>query len=494
MTDSLPNPLDNPCTFVKESSHQQLPHLIVLSFPMQGHITPLFQLSHQLARAGPFRITFVVSDHTFSRLSHSSVAASATCPSYPRRSDDATEPHIRIVSIPDGLPAHHERDRSFFDQEQAMRGMQLPVQELLWKLQSDRESAVHFIVSDVFVTWSREVANRFKLPLLSFYTANATSCSVLYHGKTLMEEGIIPFKATDWAPPLRPHEFPPSMQTSDINSPHFRFSLSMFERIHECAGIVLNTVYDLEPRVVDALRERMAVFTIGPLLLPIGEEDVLPIEPVINFWEEDECEKWLSEQARESVLYVAFGSISTHTEEQFREMAMGLEECEQPFLWVVRKDALDGNMLQKALPEGYMNRIKGRGLIVSWAPQIRVLVHPSVGGFMTHCGWNSILENLSIAGVPMICWPQGADQMVNQRLFVDEWKVGLEVRSGSEGLVHRREVAEVVQHILCSEDGKECRRRALDWKRKLRKAVQEGGTTAVSLDRLVQTIQALSHR
>ncbi|MCO5569323.1 hypothetical protein L7F22_023035 [Adiantum nelumboides] len=491
-------------TTINTRLNGKLVHALVLSFPTQGHITPLTQLSRRLVRTKGFVVTFAMTEHTAAR-SPRSPAGRSTIPGTDARpfpateaelAEDALNARIHIVSVPDGLPPPYPRDHGFAEQEQAMYGMRRPIELLLRSLQSDPAMAVDCIISDIFVTWSFEMASTFELPLVAFYTANATSCSVLYHARMLVSKGILPFKDGDDAPincipgvpSLRPSEVPPSMQSNDITSPRFRFTLRMFEHIHESVGLLLNTVYEMEAAAIDALRENLPVFTVGPLFLPTKEEEPLPMHSDLTFWEEDECGAWLDGQAEASVLYVSFGSIATYNEQQFWELAAGLEESEQPFLWVVRKDALDGKTLGKALPEGYMERVKGRGLIVSWAPQLRVLAHPSVGGFLTHCGWNSILESISIGGVPMLCWPDIADQMVNRRLLVDEWKIGLEFAQGECGTVGRDEVARVVHRLLQSDDGKECRRRAAEWKKCLRKVVQEGGSSSIGLEHFLQSI------
>ncbi|MCO5612182.1 hypothetical protein L7F22_066444 [Adiantum nelumboides] len=375
----------------------KLVHALVLSFPTQlGHITPLTQLSRRLVRTNGFVVTFAMTEHTAARSPRSPAGRSSTIPGTDARpfpateaelAEDALNARIHIVTVP-VVPPHYPRDRGFADQEQAMYGMRHPIELLLRSLQSDPAMAVDCIISDIFVTWSFQMASTFELPLVAFYTGNATSCSVLYHARMLVSKGIIPFKDGDdtrincipGVPSLRPSEVPPSMQSQDITSPRFRFTLRMFEHIHGSAGLLLNTVYEMEAAAIDALLEKLPVFTVGPLFLPAKEEEPLLTHSDVTFWEEDECGAWLDAQAEASVLYVSFGSIAMYNEQQFRELAAGLEESEQPFLWVVRKDALNGKILGKALPEGYLERVTGRGLIVSWAPQLRGLAHPSVEG------------------------------------------------------------------------------------------------------------------
>lgn len=449
------------------------------------------QLARKLVRQG-FLITFVVTEYTSARSPRSPAHGSET--SAPFADEEISK--IRVVGVPDGLPADYPRDREFRDQVKAMKGMRNPVEQLLAKLKMETP-ALTCIISDVFVTWSFELARSFQLRLVSFYTANATSGSVLYHTQELVSKGIIPFKDDNLITcipgvlPLRPKEFPPSMQNQDTSAYRLQLTIEFFAHVHESEGLLLNTVYELEPKVIDALREKFPVYHVGPLLLPSGDES-LRTEPEFTFWqEEDQCLTWLDSKKRHSVLYVSFGSIATYSKKQFQELALGLEASGQPFLWVVRRDSIHGS-LSKALPEGFVERNKGQGLIVTWSPQLRVLAHAAVGGFLSHCGWNSILESLGIGGIPVLCWPDIADQMVNRRQIVDDWKVGLDFKEGKDGIVGREEVEKVVRLLLESEEGKEMRRRAMEMKDLLRREVREGGSSYRSMECMVERISAQS--
>ena len=136
-----------------------------------------------------------------------------------------------------------------------------------------------------------------------------------------------------------------------------------------------------------------------------------------------ECLKWLDSQPKVSVLFISFGSVSSLRAAQITALAKGLEESGQKFLYVCRppskvdgRDPIDGELKpSKYLPEGFEKRIKGQGFLVpGWAPQLEVLSHPAIGGFLTHCGWNSMLESLC-KGVPLLAWPLQAEQRMNGR-------------------------------------------------------------------------------
>lgn len=204
--------------------------------------------------------------------------------------------------------------------------------------------------------------------------------------------------------------------------------------------------------------------------------------------EESNCLTWLDGQSRGSVLFVCFGSGGTLSSRQTNELALGLEKSEQRFLWVVRppNDKAANAAYFKVnrqnessfdfLPEGFLSRTRDRGLVVaSWAPQAQILSHDSTGGFLTHCGWNSILESL-VNGVPLIVWPLFAEQRMNAFLLTEDIKVALRPTAGENGIVEKEQIARVVKALM-EEEGEE--------REKLRKRMEKlkaAAATALSED------------
>ena len=198
-----------------------------------------------------------------------------------------------------------------------------------------------------------------------------------------------------------------------------------------------------------------------------------------------------------SVVFLCFGSLGLFTKEQLWEIATGLEKSGQRFLWVVRNPPSDKKSvalsarpnidLDALLPEGFLDRTKERGLVLkSWAPQVAVLNHPSVGGFVSHCGWNSVLEAVC-AGVPLVAWPLYAEQRVNRILLVEEMKLALPMNESDNGLVSSAEVEERVLGLMESEEGKLIRERAIAMKIAAQAALNEGGSSRVALSKLVES-------
>lgn len=207
------------------------------------------------------------------------------------------------------------------------------------------------------------------------------------------------------------------------------------------------------------------------------------------------CLDWLDKQEPNSVLYVSFGTTTCMSDEQIKELAIGLERSCVKFLWILR-DADKGDVFVKdgertaELPKGYEERVVGLGMVVrEWAPQLEILAHPSVGGFMSHCGWNSCIESISM-GVPIAGWPMHSDQPRNAVLVTEVLKSGLLVRKWEEReeTVSSLAVVGAVRRLMASEEGVEMRRRAAEMGDAVRKSVAEGGESRMELDSFVAHI------
>jgi UDP:flavonoid glycosyltransferase YjiC (YdhE family) len=148
--------------------------------------------------------------------------------------------------------------------------------------------------------------------------------------------------------------------------------------------------------------------------------------------------------------------------------------------------------LDALLPEGFLERTKGRGFVVkSWAPQLDVLRHPATGAFVTHCGWNSTLEAI-VAGVPMLCWPLGAEQKMNKVLMVDDdMGIGVELEGYNAGFVKAEEIEAKVKLVLESGDGRAVRERAADLKKEADAAMEDGGSSRVAFLQFLSDVKTL---
>lgn len=165
------------------------------------------------------------------------------------------------------------------------------------------------------------------------------------------------------------------------------------------------------------------------------------------------CMKWLSERRTRSVVYVSFGSLATLGTRQMEELAWGLRHSGKYFLWVVKASE------EAKLPNRFVEETSEMGLVVSWCLQLDVLSHEATGCFVTHCGWNSTLEALSL-GVPMVAMPQWSDQFTNAKYVAGIWKIRIKAQSGDEGLVRREVVEDCIKEAMDGVKGKEIKMNA----------------------------------
>jgi len=290
-----------------------------------------------------------------------------------------------------------------------------------------REHRPDAIVSDVPFWWTAVVAAELGVPRLTFHPVGVFP-QIVMNNLFKMRSDIIRFSSAPGTvvtvPGLPGKEI--TIPVSElpgflVQDDHLSESWEQIKASQLAGfGVIVNTFIDLEQPYceefsrVDAHR----AYFVGPLALTScstvhrgGDSNV-------------DCLSWLSTKPSRSVVYVCFGSWAHFSATQCRELALGLEASNQPFLWVVRSD--DGQWA----PEGWEQRVAGRGMIVrGWAPQVAVLAHPSVGAFLTHCGWNSVLEAAS-AGMPVLTWPLVFEQFINERLVTGVAGFGMRVWDG----------------------------------------------------------------
>lgn len=258
------------------------------------------------------------------------------------------------------------------------------------------------------------------------------------------------------------------------------------------SGDIYNTSRVIEGAFLDLLAKEKT--TGNDMCWAIG-----PFHPVLSSQNTDtnssnKCIQWLDKQSPGSVIFVSFGSTVSLSDEQITKLADGLERSEQKFIWVLR-DADKGNIFEGevrriSLPEGFEERVAGRGLIVrDWAPQLEILGHTSTGGFMSHCGWNSCIESISM-GVPIAAWPMHSDQPRNAFLITTVLKIGLQVRDWEhrEQVVSSDIVEQAVRRLMESTEGYELRQRATDMGYAVKQSLTEKGVTRNEMDSFIQHI------
>ncbi|KAK9184934.1 hypothetical protein WN943_025286 [Citrus x changshan-huyou] len=476
-------------------------HFILLPFLAQGHLIPMFDIARLLAQHGA-TVTIVTTPVNAARFK-TVLARALQC-----------RLQIRLIEIQfpwqeAGLPEGCENFDMLpsidlaYNFLTSLQKLQLPF-ENLFREQTPQPCC---IISDMCIPWTVDTAAKFNVPRIIFH---GFSCFCLLCLDILRVSKVHENVSSDseyFKVPGFPHhieftkvQLPISPPTDELKE----FNDKILAADKKTYGVIINTFEELESASVKEYKnaKQGKVWCIGPVSL-CNKESLDKVErgnkAAIDI---PECLTWLDSQQPSSVVYVCLGSICNLTSSQLIELGLGLEASKKPFIWVSRV----GNKLEELekwlVEENFEERIKGRGLLIrGWAPQVMILSHPAVGGFLTHCGWNSSLEGIS-AGVQMLTWPLFTDQFCNEKLIVEVLRIGVSVgvevpmKFGEEekiGVLVKKEDVETAINILM-DDGEERdgrRRRAKEFGELAKRALEEGGSSYNNIKFFIQDIMQL---
>ncbi|PWA70942.1 hypothetical protein CTI12_AA272600 [Artemisia annua] len=342
------------------------------------------------------------------------------------------------------------------------------VEKAVIELASDGATQLVGFVLDMFCTTMIDIANKCMVPSYIIFTSNVAFLGFLSHLPVRHEKvGGVEFYPSnpDSVIPSFKHPVPTNVLPGavlDKAGGGYEAFLYHGTRIQECKGVIVNSFVELEPYAFDSVRGTPTVYAVGPLL-----ED----KKECNSAGWIEIKNWLYNQPLKSVIFLCFGTNGCFSEPQLEQMAIALERSGHRFLWSIRKpppkDTLGApteyTNLEDALPDGFIERVKERGMVCGWAPQVEVLAHGAIKGFVSHCGWNSILESL-VYGVPIATWPLAAEQQLN-----------------AFGLIEK---------AICSlmDDENLVRERVKKISEKSRKVLENGGSSFVTLGKFVEDL------
>uniref|UniRef100_A0ACD5WFN9 Uncharacterized protein n=1 Tax=Avena sativa TaxID=4498 RepID=A0ACD5WFN9_AVESA len=442
--------------------------VLVFPLPFQGHINPMMQLADVLHSRG---LGVTVLHTRFNAL------------------DPALHPEYAFVAVPDGIPADVAASGSIISIILAMNAAMEAsgaVHDVLASVLADGPAAACLFI-DANLLAVQKVAAALGLPTMVLRTGSAACFSCFLAYPMLHQKGYLPPKESqlytpvDELPPLRVRDL---FFSSSNNHEMVRQVLARAtETVRNSHGLVINTFEALESAELDRIRRELEVAVVlaaGPLhkLSTRGNGSSL-------LQQDRTCIEWLDTQAAGSVLYVSIGSLASMDPGELSEVAWGLANSGQPFLWVVRPDLVRGSD-GSGLSEGFHRAVEGRAKVIPWAPQQEVLAHSAVGGFWTHNGWNSTLESIS-EGHPMICRPQFADQMMNTRYVEAAWGVGFEL----EGKLERKKIEEAIRNLMKGSQGELARERARELKEKVISCLESDGSSSLAIDKLIEHMSSL---
>nr|BBQ05022.1 chalcononaringenin 2'-O-glucosyltransferase [Dianthus caryophyllus] len=414
---------------------------------------------------------------------------------------------VQVIPFPAkeaGLPEGVENFEHFTSDEMSLKFLKAAelLEEPLIQVLERCKPKADCLVADMLLPFATEVAAKFDIPRLVFHGSCCFALSVMDAFIKYQPHKDVSNDDEEFVIPHLPHEIKITrMQLNEGVKQNKQDSMWMdvlgraLESEIKSYGVIVNSFYELEAEYADFYRKVMGrkMWQIGPVSLCNRENEAKFQRGKDSSIDENACLKWLDSKKPNSVIYVCFGSLTEVSLLQLHEIAKGLQASEQDFIWVIRRSNTNGEETEDIFPKGFEERTKGKGLIIKgWAPQVLILDHEAVGGFVTHCGWNSTLEGIS-CGVPMVTWPAFAEQFYIEKLVTEILKTGIPVGSKHwnrtiECNVKWEDIKEVVRRLMIEEEGVKIRSRALKLKNMARKAIDEGGSSYVELTSLIQEL------
>nr|UXB92736.1 glycosyltransferase [Helleborus thibetanus] len=476
-------------------------HLVIIPLMAQGHTIPMVDMARILAHRGA-TVTIVTTPTIANRFKPVIARAIEA-----NLKIQLLELELPLVEV--GLPERYNTFDKVLSQENSMKLfsaidlLEKPAEDLLCGL-SPRPSC---IISDFTLPWTADVARRLNIPRVVFHgpgcfwlmcTHAAFTSNVLQTVESVTERFLLP-GLPDQVEVTKLHITGTSkVPTIDM----MRYWFRAIEAEKSADGFLVHTFEELEREYVKELvkAKDKKVWCIGPVsLYNKGDLDIAERGNKASIDEHD-CLTWLDKREPRSVLYVCLGSAVRMSTKQVIELGLGLESTNKQFIWCVKNKTEE---LEKWLKEEeFEKRVSDRGLIVhGWAPQMLILSHRAVGGFLTHCGWNSTLESVS-AGVPMVTWPHFGDQLLNETFIVDILKIGVRIgvenpasfedEDKMEAVVNKEDVKTAVERLMDEdEDGKTRREKVIKLAEMAKRSMAEGGSSYVNVSLLIQDLSAI---
>ncbi|XP_065869907.1 anthocyanidin 3-O-glucosyltransferase 7-like [Euphorbia lathyris] len=439
-------------------------HVVVFAFPFGTHVTPLFSIINRIASLSP--------DTHFSFFctlkANNSVVAKYS-----------SQPNVKICDLSDGIPDGFvfSSGNNLQEIELFMEAAPLSFRDGIKAAVAETGKEITCLVTDAFFGFMAEMAEEMTVPWFACWTAAAISVSCHFYtdfirdtfGAAGKEESLnlIPGMSK-----VQISDLPEGILFGNLDSIISQMLHKMGKSLPKADAVFINSFEELDPIITNDLKSKFKqLLNTGPFNL---------ISPPILSTPPDPygCIPWLNNQKPQSVVYVSFGTVATPPPHELLALSQAFEAIKIPFLWSLKDDA------RTNLPDGFIDRTESQGIVVPWTPQIEVLSHGAVGVFLTHCGWNSVVESIQ-GGVPMICRPFFGDQRLNGRLVQDVLEIGVQVEAG--GLTQNG-VLDCLDIVFGQDKGKKLTENVTLLKQVVHRAIQPQGSSYSNLIELTKLV------
>nr|XP_043631783.1 UDP-glycosyltransferase 75C1-like [Erigeron canadensis] len=447
-------------------------HFLLVTYPAQGHVNPALEFSKRLIRQLGAKVTFIITASAYRKIGR-------------------VPEGFNFVVFSDGFDDGFKsiaHDHTFFMTQLKTRGSESVKQTILSNsAQNNGTHPITCLVYTPLLPWAAEIARGLNVPSALLWIQPASILRVYYYYFNGYDKLIRDCTSSEpielpGLPALTSHDLPTFCLPSN---PYGFFLDAVKEQLDMVASeekpiIFVNSFDALEEEALKEIDDgKLSMIAIGPLV-PWGD---LVFE---KSKDDDYIMEWIATKPKGSIVYVSFGSLLVLTKNQKDAIAQGLLECGRPFLWVIRNGGVEGEENKEKV--GYMEELEKLGLIVPWCSQLEVLSHPSLGCFVTHCGWNSTLETI-VCGVPVVAFPHWTDQPMNAKLLADVWETGVRVTPNEDGVVEGEEIRKCIEMVMADDEkGVAMRNNANKWKDLASAAVKETGSSNTNLKSFLELI------
>ncbi|GKV11960.1 hypothetical protein SLEP1_g23169 [Rubroshorea leprosula] len=433
---------------------QQKLHIVVFPWLAYGHILPFLEVSKFLVQMG-HRVSYISTPKNISRL-----------PKFPLE----LSPNLSFVVLPmpqvEGLPPGVESTADIPVHKvpylkKAYDNLETPLADFL------KASRVDWIIHDFAPHWLPRIAAPMGISLVFFciYSASTTAFygppdELIGGHRQRSEEFTVTPEWIDYPSNIafKLHEIVNLEQCMDQDANDF---IRWGSVVQGCQVVTPRSCPEFEPdplRLLPRLLQKPVV-PIG-LLPPLVTSAPPEEDDEDDTWKS--LRKWLDGKNPKSVFYIALGTEVALSPSLSHELALGIQKSGLPFVWIIKNRPLvEGQMDQDILPPEFEERISDRGFVLrGWAPQVRILVHPSIGGFLTHCGWSSTIEALGL-GLPLILFSGASSDLGLVARLLHGKRVGMEIeRNEVDGSFTSEAVAKVIRVVMVEADGEPIRANA----------------------------------
>ncbi|XP_058738824.1 gallate 1-beta-glucosyltransferase 84A24-like [Vicia villosa] len=453
--------------------------ILLVSYPAQGHINPLLRLAKCLASKGS-SIIFTTTKKAGKDMQTVSNITNKTVTQIGNGS-------LTFDFFDDGLKDDDPIRANLSDYTSHLEHAGKQYVSQLIKNHAESKTPISCIINNIFISWVCDVATENEIPFAILWSESSAVFTTYYN----YFHKLVPFPSKtepyiDVQLPsviLKHNEIPDLLHPFNTYPVLGTLILGQIKNLSKALCVLVDSYEDLEHDFIDYISKKSVIIrSIGPLFNNPKIKNASNIHGDFVKSDDSNIIEWLNSKREGSVVYISFGTIVHLPKDQVNEIAYGLLDSQVSFLWALKQD--------EDLHDGFLEGISGRGKVVKWCPQVEVLAHPSVGCFITHCGWNSTMEALA-SGVPVLAFPAWGDQLTNAKFLVDVFGVGIRMGygRGEKKLVARDDVKKCLLEAMEGKKAEELKQNAMKWKKAAEDAVAGGGSSDRNLDAFVEDIK-----